>query len=291
MISRRKKDYQKKNLSNPFFSHKKSLAGKRGFSKLKSGAIAVTFLTVMIFLFTSDYFSIKDIVIAGYDRVSPQEIETVISSQQNKKRLLFFNQKNIFLFDKKSVIKELMANPLLESVKINRNLPGTLKIMVTEKTKGLIWALGNQQYYLDLSGVVIRAIDSSDLIIEKTAAGTDIVRPEAASGNYPLVYDLSAEAVTVGQSATSANLVKFVLGLAEEIKAGVNIDISHFNVVTPYFPEVTLITKDGWEVRFKISDDYAKQVRILDSVLEQEVKDRNNLEYIDLRFGEKVFYK
>lgn len=291
MVKKRKKDYQRKKLTNPFFSSKRNKSGKGLLGKIKIAVVSLLVFTGFFLLFSSDYFSVKNIVVSGNDRINASEIKQAVHSQLDQRRFVIFKQSNIFMFNKNTMENKLLENPLLEKADVKRKLPETLEVVIREKNNGLIWASGSKQYYLDLQGVAIRAIGTSDLVIEKNNQGTDVVRPEASSGNYPLVYDLSNEDVSIGRPATAAEMVAFISGLTREIEKTSDINISHYTMTRPYFPEVTLITKDGWEVRFKISDDYSKQARVLNSVLQQEIQNRNNLQYIDLRFGEKVFYK
>ena len=56
--------------------------------------------------------------------------------------------------------------------------------------------------------------------------------------------------------------------------------------------EIKVETNDGFKIIFKRGGDFNKSLQALKTVLEQEVKGkRSQLEYIDLRLGNKVFYK
>jgi cell division septal protein FtsQ len=57
--------------------------------------------------------------------------------------------------------------------------------------------------------------------------------------------------------------------------------------------EIRVVTKDGFEIYFDIFfSDLDQQINTLRKILDQEIKDKiSSLEYIDLRFGNRVYYK
>lgn len=290
MKRKKTKDYQKKNLKNPHFPNKKKEGG-RGLLKFKFLIFGLGLFIFSIFLLTSDYFSIRTIDITDNERVDSAEIRGVIQEVMDKRRFFVLKQNNLFLFDKKSAIEKLSGNYLFEDIQIKKKLFGTIEVVVSEKNNGVIWSTANEQYYLDLKGVVIRQLAETDLVIERVDDATDVVRSEVSSSKYPLIYDQSDATVKLGDIVTSSELVEFVISLQNELDLGSDFEVSHYVIIRPFFPEITLITKEGWEARFKLGDDAVKQARVLNSLLQQKIRDRSNLNYIDLRFGEKVFYK
>lgn len=286
----RKKDYQKKKLNNPFFPRVKK-GGGGPLAKFFYFVIAIIFIFSFSYFLTNERFEIKEIIVSGNEKVKEAEVRGVVESVLAKRRFLFFKQDNFFLF-KESLVKEsLEKNFLIDKVKVDKKFFDGVEVIITEKPKGLIWSVNNQEYYLDLGGVAIKPLDASDLIISEVGTSTEVIRPEASSGVYPLVYDQSATEVILGEQVASSEMINFIITLDEEIARLTDIDVSHYVMPRPYFDEVFLVTKQGFEVRFKKSDNPAEQVVILNSVLRQKINDLSNLEYIDLRFGERVFYK
>lgn len=286
----KKKDYQNKKLNNPFFPKVKS--GRGGsLSKFFYLIIAVILIFSFGYFFTNERFAINEIIVSGNEKVKESEVRGVVEGILAKRRFLFFRQSNFFLLNENLIEKDLEKNYLIEKVKIDKKFFHGVEVIITEKPKGLIWSVNNQEYYLDLNGVAIKPLDSSDLIVSEVGTSTEVIRPEASSGIYPLVYDQSQTEVILGENVASADMVNFIITLDEEISRLTNINVSHYVMPRPYFDEVFLETKQGFEIRFKKSDNPTEQVVILNSVLQQKINDESNLEYIDLRFGERVFYK
>jgi len=55
--------------------------------------------------------------------------------------------------------------------------------------------------------------------------------------------------------------------------------------------KITAQSSQGWQAFFIPGQDFLEQIDNLVVVWRERLKDQNNLEYIDLRFGNKVFYK
>ena len=56
---------------------------------------------------------------------------------------------------------------------------------------------------------------------------------------------------------------------------------------------VNIRTLEGWEVYFNLEDGVSQQIFNLDIVLKEKIspEERENLEYVDLRFGNQIYYK
>ena len=81
---------------------------------------------------------------------------------------------------------------------------------------------------------------------------------------------LSAYAKTVSPTSMSLEIVDFEFVSIEDLKAK---------------------TSAGWYIYFNPAYSVDAQIRALEMVLENEIKDSNSLEYIDLRIDNRVYYK
>ena len=143
---------------------------------------------------------------------------------------------------------------------------------------------------MDLEGKVIQKVDTSNLTVQPDTK-TMIVRSTINSEFYPIVYDLSNSPVEIGQKIIEPAVVSFIIGLMETFSDGTILSVANFKIDAPSSPDVALVTNDGWEVKFTTSDSINNQKAFLLAVLNEQIKDRKNLDYIDLRYGEKVFYQ
>jgi len=290
----RRRVFHRKQYKNPFYPTKVSGSASKKEFKIKFPKFVYLIIVIagLFFLSYADFFQIINVEVSGTQRINTAEVESLIFEQVDKKKYLVFKQGSIFFFNKRQVEKTLAAHFLLEKVKIKKSYFKTIKVEITEKQSGIAWVSSGNQHYLDLEGIALREIElGSGFTVEAGGANTDVIRSELSSGEFPVVYDLSNSEILIGQLVTTEELVSFVTNLFDELSLVADFEISHFNIERPFSRDVTLVTKEGWEARFKIDEDPITQGGILMQILQQKIRDRENLEYIDLRFGEKVFYK
>ena len=65
-----------------------------------------------------------------------------------------------------------------------------------------------------------------------------------------------------------------------------------YELISDFPKEIRVVGPEGYRVYFDRESDLQNAFRVLKTVLAEEIKDRRaRLDYIDLRFGNKVFYK
>jgi cell division protein FtsQ len=65
------------------------------------------------------------------------------------------NVKTFAAFDSEAVLKRIERIPWIDKVQMTRVYPGTLDIVVRERTPALIWTRGNENYLVDATGRVL----------------------------------------------------------------------------------------------------------------------------------------
>lgn len=285
MKKRTRKDYFKKDFKNPFFHHKKSK---------KSFFILILILLILggtlYFLNKSSYFQIKDIQIEGNETIPSPDLENIIFQQLTKKRFFIFSQSNIFFFSKSQAKKNILKKYLLEELKIKKKLPKTLIINLKERKPAIIWVTGEKNYFIDFQGYIVREISLAQLKTQPQEE-IQIFRSEINLGDSPIIYDLSSSSVQIGQQIISQKLINFVNQLTDLIKENITLGISHYQISSQTAKEINLITIQGPKVYFSQELSLENQINNLKVLLDQKIPDPSKLEYIDLRFGERIFWK
>ena len=287
----RKRDYQQKKFRNPFFS-KKTKVGKRQ-PRLK----IYIFLLILIFLFglyfvnTNSYFKIINVEIKGNQTIDSKDVIALVSQQLTKNRFFIFNQDSIFFFSKRQAKKVLNENYSLENVKVNKDFFNAIVIEIKEIEPALVWIFGGKQFYLNKEGGVIKEVGLSDLNVQPGEEGTEIIRVGSSIYDYPTVYDLSDKEPIPGQLVASEEFINFITELDSALRDNADFEVSYYTIPTLYAEEATMFTNEGWQVHFKTTDSVIAQVNRLFLILQRKVENRSNLQYIDLRFGDKIFYK
>lgn len=144
---------KKKTIKNPKVS-KKSKKKKKKKGKLKKILKILLKLLILIaiaialilFLFVSPVFNIKEIVVIGaYEKSESAYIATSgIEIGEN-----------IFEIDTNTAISEIVKDPYVESIYINRKYPSTVEIQVEERKISYIAEQNGKYYSIDKNGYIL----------------------------------------------------------------------------------------------------------------------------------------
>jgi len=252
-----------------------------GKKKLTIAGMIVLVFVIFNFLFFNSYFLADNIIIEGSERIDEYKVYNIVNKQLQQKRFLFLNQQNIFSFSKRQVKKEILKNYLVDNLEINKNLPKTIKISFNEIIPAAVWCEEEQYYYIDSSLNVLLKIESleintNDFIVLKSADRKPQIKTQGVN-----------KKVMVGEEYLRA-----CLGLAKRAKS-INLNINNICEINKPEATVDLGVNEGPKIYFNIEDELEKQFKKLEVLLAEKIKGDGlkKLEYIDLRFGEKIYYK
>ncbi len=269
-----KKDYQAKNLHNPFF-HKKPTGKSRAYIKwLILLFISLVFFVVWL-LFGARYWNISVITLNGINRVPKESVEEIVWRETDKTRWLFFSSLNIFLFDTESVCEKLLADFNLTDCEIKRDLPSTIAITGYERPYAFIWQEGSDLYYSSRDGYIIKdqVVSEEDMnkyfILENKNVGSLI-------GHNNIIN-------------VKSDYLNFAFELNKNIASQENIILEKF-IIDFEFNTLKAKFVNGPIVFFNTRDNSLDQLNRLILVKNEKIKDNfSNTDYIDLRYGDKIF--
>ncbi|MDD5071804.1 MAG: hypothetical protein PHQ42_03655 [Patescibacteria group bacterium] len=298
MYKRRKKiDYQSKNLSNPFFHHRRKK--KINFSIGWSGKKKLTVFLILLLaggliwlIFSSAVFSINNVIVRGAIRIPPREIENLAWQQIREKKFVFLPQNNIFVFGKKEMEEKLGESYSFEKLTINKNLPHTLIIDVQEKSYAFIWCEEEKYYYADIDGYLINETNPLEIKQKKYP----IIQNQ---GERKIINDFAGG---LGKIDVDDNYINYIIGLSrrfpgEKKEEGDEAETSDSLIVEKFILDgeintVKMSLADGPTIYFNTNEDQEKQIRKLMAIKEETLKnDFKNKNYIDLRHGDRVYYR
>ena len=177
---------------------------------------------------------------------------------------------------------------------------------------------GEHYYNVDKKGIVLKeiklkGIEEGLIPIEKYIEPPQ--EPEPAEGEEKTTEDEDLEGDETGDSPEaeeieevevppipiklwqdeeqilSEEMTQFIMQTNIELKDN-NLPITTFAIPDFEGREVRILMTEGWQAYLDIDDDPEDQIKHLDLVLKQKIKtDREHLDYVDLRFGERVVYK
>lgn len=238
-------------------------------------ASIILIISIYIIVF-SEVFQWRTVVIVGTTNISDDRIESVVNNIGEGRAWGVVPQKNLLFFNIREAQTELRNEiSQIGAVQIKRQLPNILKVYVEERDPVIIWETDGRRFYLDLDGVVSKEI---------------VGDPEIS---LPTIKDLSNRAVVPREAVVTHNFVEFIKELIDTFHKETGLDAAEFVTPSPLSREVHVVTSDGWMLYFTstrtLSSQYKKLLLILNKELTAE--QRRNLEYIDLRIPDKIYYK
>lgn len=254
-------NYKRPKVQTSFFSFKKFFI--------------YSFLVILIggliyFVFLAGFFEVKNIILLNNRFLTQKEVESVLDSILRKK---FFNFEfnNILFINSKTAENLLVQNyPNLSSVKITKKLPNTLQVEVSEREGVIVWDSGDGKYLVDEQGVVFSEYSGEN--------------------NLPKVVDSKKLPVELNSRIIMDNFVSFVLDLVGKLPRETNIVIDSIIIPESTY-DIWIKTKEGFDIYFDVTRSLNAQLGKLKILLKEIEDEINNLEYIDLRIKDKVFYK
>jgi len=227
---------------------------------------------IFYFFFISDKFEIKEVNITGFRAVNEEEVRNATNNILDEKKLGFAKARNHFLFSGESLgasVVELF--PKIASVEIEKTTD-ILNISLEERKVLGVWCQGSDCFYFDKEGVIFeeapRSFGSLMITVEDERDG------EANMGSVVLGHEQVA-------------FIKEARGLLSR-----NFPFSVHTFVITKKGEYEILTSEGWRVLLDKSAGVEYQLSNLKYVLDEAIADqRGELEYVDLRLGNRVYYK
>jgi cell division septal protein FtsQ len=269
-----KKDYQCKNLCNPFFARKPK-GKKRGRTKWLILALLILLAALAWFWFASPFWRFNQIEINGLTRASRQSAEEIINQLASERKLLFFRQSNIFLFDEETAQEQILQEYNLIKVTLKKKLPKTLVITVQERPYAFIYQEGGNYFHASADAYIIR--DPAVTEEDKTKYFT--VENKTATSLIDAADRLSLK----------ENYVNFILSLGNQLWGNPDLPLEKI-IVDQEFNMATAKLVNGPAVYFSSSVGVQEQIDRLLLVKREKIKDNfSKTNYIDLRYGERIF--
>lgn len=285
------KDYHRKSYANPFFGGGKRGGGFRHYfgrrlgwrAKLLALLFFILISGLLYFIFFSPYFSINKIEISGLEKINHDEMRAMVDKQIVGKRFFVFSQNNIFIFDEEALNKTLNDEYSLQTLKIEKSLPGIIKILLEEKKPALIWKTTGKFYLVDWDGAIIREITESEVSeYPGNQGGAKMAR----------VFDSSNNSVAIKDETLTTAAVRAINDMQNNLPRATGLSILNFVMDNHNESTIKSLTSEGWTAYFSLTNDLNAQIIKLNAfMVEKNIEERKGLEYIDLRFEDRVYYK
>jgi len=182
---------------------------------------------------------------------------------------------NLWLFNRSVLRQKIEAKYYLDNLQIKLRPPHKITVSFQEKNYGLIWQEGNGFFYINYQGDIIaqknEAVGNVTLLVNRAAP-----RQEGRRIKIEEKYLRFADELDRAITQNSQGLTPRTLFIDDEFNT-VNVQIS-----------------GGPILKFSTEEGIDKQLTKLASLRRWELSDGrsfNSQHYIDLRYGDRVFYQ
>ncbi len=256
---------------NPFFDRDRTRSSPLRFVLISLCLIALAAGTV--FLLSSRQFAYDRVEINGTSTIAAADVQKVVDDYLAEKRAYVFRPSNRWLFREDDLSKRLSDHYAFEGIKIEKD-GHLIRVSLQEKTSAIIWQTKGRLYLADRDGNVIR----------------ELAEPGEGEQPLPRFVDLNDVPVEVGDAILRPDEGPKIFQFHELVR-GLQIDFLETQIDRVAGKLMKLKTTVGYDIIFDASGDIDAEARNLATVLSSQIKDPTRLKYIDVRFGDHVYYK
>lgn len=259
---------------------KKTLRKKYQVKRNKSFFEGYLFATIYFFLFLLFFFfyfftfdsflKVDSIEVDCAKNLKKEALEDFIN-ESVETNFLFLKTKNIILVSPEKIKHNVLSKTsIIEDIKIEKIFPSRIVASTKERVPFAIWCIlpdTRTCAFLDKNGIPFQIID------------------QVKKG--PLVFIKEREPSLGVEIITPENLT--LLSLLRKNLLLENIEINYFEIIEE--KDILAYTQEGWKIYFSLENN-KQEVENLSLIMNEiDQAKRRELKYIDLRFGDRIYYK
>lgn len=260
---------------------------RRSIFKSRTFWISVAFFFVLCLLVYlsvfCNLFQIKEVEVRGTKKVSRREVEEITEGLVERKLAVgpwdIFSTKGLLILRARKIEEVLSQRYLrIKDVNVRRSLPDKTIVEIEERSS-LAEVCRDRCYSVDETGFSFVATDYKESMGEE-------VNVFQADPKLVVVVIKDSRKIGLGQQVISPSNLTSILEVQRFLGERLgDLELS--------LEEEKLTARNGLNIYFDLGSEVGDQLENLDLLLEKKLKNKDleKLEYIDLRFGSRVFYR
>lgn len=260
------------------------LKNKKPFLKRPVFWIVILFIIIILsffylFVFFSK-FQVNSVIVSGNNSVQGEALQSIAWNNINKKIIVLGDwniiSRSIFLTGPKIISKDILNEfPQIESAKVLKKFPQTIILQIKERAPFAVFCQTDDKkcFYIDENGIIFK-------ILEQIPENISIIRQ--------LIED---KEVFTGEKVVEKNIIDIISKIKTNLKDNFQIDIKSAMISTPF--RLNIETSENWQIYFNLDSETDLQIAKMNLLLKDEIPAnvRKTLQYIDLRFKSRAYYK
>lgn len=232
--------------------------------------LAITIGAVFFFLLiilTDSYYQLEVVNIEGADLTSEHSLRSFVDKNS---KTVFNSQSLVFLPNVILKAEILRSYPHINSVEIEKKFPRTINVSISERDKKAVWCEEDADflscYKIDSGGVAFKRHSYKGFTITREGKNE----------------------FSLGEEVFERDNIDFLFEVKDYLEDDFEFQVERMSI--PH--DRSLFTQtDTVEIRFDFEDDLDSQIERLEILLSEEISETEDLKYIELRYGNSVYYK
>lgn len=261
--------------------HDVRIGKEKSLKKILFTLVALLVVGGIIWVLHRPSLSIQTVSVVGGQTINVEKIEDIVEGEIEGSYIGVFPKRSVFLYPKQEILSLLVARePKIEHVSIRAPFGDftTLYVMLEERNSNLLWC----------ARLWCARLDEDGTLFEEAPSATE---------DFFVIRDDRAPRQGLGSVATTQEVLKPIFIMKSSLKRDLVLQEA---LILPE-GDYSLITEEGTEIRFNKDDDLSVVADNLFTLFRSNVIEGNatsslsdwlvGVEYIDARFGKKIFYK
>lgn len=256
-------------------------------------ASCIVFIAAGIMIVRLHIFHIQTISISGLRSIHESDVQQEIASILTGSYAFGLIPYSSLLAAPTQIITKTIVYrfPLITAVHIKKEFPNILVISAKERI--MFGILCNDLVNNDAAPQEVLPEEQTD--IQCAYVDTEGIAYESAPKTEGfLITKVSTDSpeITIGKQAIDSAMMRRITDISAKLPSVIGSSIIGYQLLRNVAREVRVVSKDKFSLIINRDDDLDNALSVLATILKKEIgSKRKNLDYIDLRFGNKVFYK
>jgi hypothetical protein len=225
-------------------------------------------------LLTLPTFAYAEVHVEGTETIPAENVERDIRAYIEEPVARVLRRSNRFLFDADVLRDRLAATYPFDRITVEAAGKG-VQVRVRERQSELLWRSADQLWLVDLQGLVIRTVATEEL---------------GSFKRLQTFVDVNDESVVVGGTVLSAQEVSGIRQVQDRL-LDLGVPFTETRVDRLAGQHVAIHALLGYDIIIDPLGDPGAQADRLAALLRDTIKQPASLQYVDLRFGDHVYYK
>jgi hypothetical protein len=266
---------------------------KRNFRLVLGIGLPVAVFAGIIFLLQANFMQVRSFEISGAQTMPTEDIKTASSNFISGSNFFVVPKSNILFLNKNQLASALLSKfGRLQKVDVSKNFfGGKIDLKITERKPDYVWCSVHYDcYYMTSDGFIFEKINESlsDSQIAGTTSGSPLTLSTEIAGK--IIFKGEIESDPLMKKFSTPGKMKIYSDFIASLKnRGIN--VYSINIESP---DKATASTDLCEIIFNPEATDLNSAAENAILLIKDIKSKKpsaQFEYLDVRFGNKIFYK